>query len=99
MVRRLSGPLELDVETLYPYRWRHYIHGNTLHLIPRNSVKIWDCKQMNEHFKPSLFPSANNPLASVTDVCRPLEDAGRTSVLLVWAVLGVGFRDWPHWVN
>lgn len=54
---------------------------------------------MNEHFKPSLLPSANNPLASVTDVCRPLEDAGRTSVLLVWAVLGVGFRDWPHWVN
>lgn len=54
---------------------------------------------MNEHFKPSLFPSANNPLASVTDVCRPLEDAGRTSVLLVWAVLGVGFRDWPRWVT
>lgn len=39
---------------------------------------------------------ANNLLVSVTDACRRSGDVGHTSVLLVWAGLGVAFRGWPR---
>ncbi|TNN61910.1 F-box only protein 41 [Liparis tanakae] len=43
--------------------------------------------------------AVNSLLVSVTDACRRLEDAGHTSVLLVWAGLDVAFRGWPHSFN